>query len=192
MGLQNLAEQLGSFNPKEDKINAGSGNGLPAGEYEVTVEDATHKTFRSGWDCFGFDLSVVAGEYAGSKEQVNLSFAEVSKSGKAIPDFVLERNAKTVMTLGALMGVQVTVDNFLLPNETDIHERLNELLHGHIGAMVHMTITEKPNKKDPNNPFKEYEFSEPQTTMETPEVSDNDLPFGNTDEINVEDDDLPF
>lgn len=192
MSLAELAASLEGFNPKEDKINASSGNGLPAGEYEVVVENAAHKTFKSGWDCFGFDLSVISGEHAGAKEMVNLSFAEVAKSGKQIPDFVLERNAKTVMTLGSLMGVEVPVKTFLLPNETDIHEKLNALLHSHTGALAHMTISERPNKKDPDNPYKEYEFSAPETQMDTPQVSDDAMPFQNTDSINIDDDDLPF
>lgn len=176
MSLAELAQTLGNFDPKEDKINSG-GNGLPAGEYDVVIEDASHRVFESGWDCVSFKFNVTTGDHAGANEILNLSFAETAKSGKQIPDFVLERNLKTVLTLGSLMGVKVPLETFNLPNETDIHEKLGQMLHGEIGAMAHMTITERPNKKDPANPFKEYEFAESEQTADAIEIDDDDMPF---------------
>lgn len=190
MGLQDIANDLKNFDAKNDKVNVSNMNGLPAGEYEVMVENAEHKVYQSGFDCFAVTLNVVTGEHASQKEFINTSFAETSKSGNAIPDFVLERNARMVMKLGALMGVEVSPEVFLLPNETDIHEKLNELLHPEIGKMVHLTIKTRPNKNDPSNPYKEYEFDEPETQIETPEA--DGTPFSNTDQIDIDDDDLPF
>lgn len=190
MGLQDIANDLKNFDAKNDKINVSNMNGLPAGEYEVMVENAEHKVYGSGFDCFAVTLNVVSGEHAGQKEFINTSFAETTKNGNAIPDFVLERNARMVMKLGALMGASVSPEVFLLPNETDIHEKLNELIHPEIGKLVHLTIKTRPNKKDPDNPYKEYEFDEAETKVETPDAGET--PFSNGDQIEIDDEDLPF
>ena len=55
-----------------------------------------------------------------------------------------------------------------------------------------MTITVSPNKKDPDNPYRNYDFApgikvEEPTAKEEP-VSDSD----NNSEPTVDDDDLPF
>lgn len=190
MSLAELAKSIQNYDPKKDKINSG-GNGLPAGTYNVIIEDASHRAFKSGWDCMSFSFKVIDGEHAGQKEVVNLSFAEVAKSGKRIPDFVLERNMKTVITLGHLMKVTVPVSAFLLPNETDIHEELNGLLHSEIGATAKMTIKERENKNNPAEPFKEYEFDESDLQMETPAAKST--PFeNNVEELDLETMDLPF
>lgn len=193
MSLADLAKSLQDFDPKKDNINQSNNNGLPAGEYEVLIEDASHKTFQSGWDCIGFDFSVLTGEFAGRKEIVNLSFAETSKSGKNIPEFVLERNGRTVMALGALMGVTVPVSVFLMDNETDIHEKLGQMLHSEIGETVKMIIKTRPNKNDPDNPYKEYEFKASEQSIETPDVDDSAMPFADSEnQIEISDDELPF
>lgn len=189
MSLAELAQAMENYDPKKDKINGG-GNGLPAGDYNVIIEEAAHKTFRSGWDCLGFTFKVIDGDHAGQKESVNLSFAETAKSGKAIPDFVLERNMKTVITLGHLMNVDVPVKAFLLPNETDIHEELGQLLRSEIGATAKMTISERENKKNPAEPFKEYEFEASNVAMETPAA--DATPFNNAEDLDLENMELPF
>ncbi|CAI2676693.1 hypothetical protein AKUG0403_PHAGE200120 (plasmid) [Apilactobacillus kunkeei] len=88
------------------------------------------------------------------------------------------------------MGVTVSPEVFLLPNETDIHEKLNELIHPEIGNLVHLTIKTRENKNDPDNPYKEYEFDEAETKVETPDA--DATPFSNGDQIEIDDEDLPF
>lgn len=176
MSLADLVNKnLKGFDPRKDNINGG-GNGLPAGDYKVTISEAGHHVYDSGFDCLRFKFEVVEGEHTGESELMNISFAETSSKGNPIPDFVLERNMKTVLTLGSLMKADLDSGMFLLGNETDIHRAIDEKIHGHIGVLVNMNITERPNKKDPSNPYKQYEFSE----AEQPE------------QIDVEDDDLPF
>lgn len=174
MSLRNLAAKgLAGFDPKKDSVDASQG--LPAGKYSTTVSAIEHRSFDSGWDCFGSTFEVVEGEHAGQRENVNISFAETSSKGKAIPDFILDRNIKFVSKLGSFVGVDITADDFAADNETDIHEHLTQKLHDHIGAMMTLVVTTRPNKKDPSNPYTSYDL-EP---MEQPT------------EINVDDDDLP-
>lgn len=174
MSLRDLANKgLAGFDPNKDSVDAPQG--LPAGEYTTTLTAIEHRTFNSGWDCFGTTFEIAEGEYAGRRENVNISFAETSKAGKAIPDFILDRNIKFVSKLGSFIGVDITADDFGMENETDIHEHLANKLHDHIGVLMTLVVTTRPNKKDPSNPYTSYDL-EP---MEQPT------------EINVDDDDLP-
>lgn len=177
MSLRDLASKgLEGFDAKNDSINAPQG--IPAGKYLAAVEKSGHRVFDSGWDAFGVTFEVIEGEYAGRKENVNISFAETSKNGKTIPDFILDRNIKFVAKLGALLGVDVTGDDFGYDNETDIHEHLAQKLHSQAGKFVNLEIIERPNKKDPSNPYRSYDLEEADQP-EIPEVSDNDMPWDN-------------
>lgn len=177
MSLRDLASKgLEGFDAKNDSIEAPQG--LPAGDYNTVVDGIEHRAFDSGWDAFGVTFEVMEGEHTGQKENVNISFAEKSKSGKDIPDFILDRNIKLVAKLGALLGVDITGDDFGFDNETDIHEHLAKKLHGQVGKAVILKVTERPNKKDPSSPFRSYDLEEAEQP-EIPEVSDNDMPWDN-------------
>lgn len=176
MSLRDLANKgLAGFDPNKDSVDAPQG--LPAGEYTTTVSAIEHRSFDSGWDCFGSTFEVVEGEHAGQKENVNISFAETSSKGKAIPDFILDRNIKFVSKLGAFMGVDITADDFAADNETDIHEHLAKKLHDHIGVMVTLVVTTRPNKKDPSNPYTSYDLK-PMEQPEEIDIDDDSLPDG--------------
>ncbi|TPR40429.1 DUF669 domain-containing protein [Apilactobacillus micheneri] len=176
MSLADLVNNnLKDFDPKKDNINGG-GNGLPAGDYKVSISEAGHTVYKSGYDCLKFKFEVIEGEHTGESELMNVSFAETSKKGNPIPDFVLERNMKTILTLSELMDAGVTSDMFLLGNETDIHVAIDKKIHDKVGVVVNMNISERPNKKDPSNPYKEYEFSEAKQP-ENIDIDDEDLPF---------------
>lgn len=176
MSLRNLAAKgLASFDPKKDSVDAPQG--LPAGKYTTTLTVIDHRTFDSGWDCFGTTFEVVEGEYAGRRENVNISFAETSKAGKAIPDFILDRNIKFVSKLGSFVGVDITADDFGMENETDIHEHLANKLYDHVGVLMTLVVTQRPNKEDPSNPFTSYDL-EPMEQPEEINIDDGSLPDG--------------
>lgn len=175
MSLRDFASKgLEGFDAKNDAIS--TPQGLPAGKYLVAVEKIGHRVFDSGWDAFGVTFEVAEGEHTGRKENVNISFAETSKSGKPIPDFVLDRNIKFVAKLGALLGVDITGDDFGYDNETDIHDHLSQKLHGQTGKFVNLEIVERPNKKDPSSPFRSYDLKEAEQP-EIIDVTENDLPW---------------
>lgn len=175
MSLLDLANKtMAEFDPKKDNINAGN-QALPAGEYEMIIENIGHDSFESGWDCLTIVFQVVSGEQVGRKEFNRISFAETAKSGKAIPDFVLDRNIKFVSKLASLTGIPMKADYFA-GNETDVHENLSKALFPSTGQAIKLIITDKPNKKDPDNPFREYELAEA-PKIEEIQVDDNELPF---------------
>lgn len=176
MSLLDLAaDTLDNFDPKKDSVNSGGNQGLPDGDYLAAVEDIKHATFDSGWDCLQIVFSVLDGEHAGEKEFDRISFATMSKKGKAIPDFILSRNIKFVIKLGSLLGVEMKPEYFASDNETDTHETLSQVLAPEKGKTVTLHVKHRPNKKDPDNPYTEYDLD----AAEQPE------------ELNVDDADLP-
>ncbi|WP_288531977.1 hypothetical protein [uncultured Secundilactobacillus sp.] len=194
MSLRDIANEItaSSFDPKTDAVATAAG--LPAGDYTTVVSEISHRVFDSGWDAFNVTFEVVEGEHAGQKENVNISFAEKAKSGKAIPQFILERNMKLVMKLGAFLGVEITPDDFA-DNETDTHENLYQKLRGHEGVAMILKVTVRENKKDPSNPYTSYDLDE----AEQPEELPADDPFASdtasqdaTEPPVVDDSELPF
>lgn len=192
MSLREMAAKgLAGFDPNKDSVEAPQG--LPAGDYKAAVSSIEHRSFDSGWDCFGTTFEVVEGDHAGQKENVNISFAEKSKAGKAIPDFILDRNIKFVSKLGAFSGVDITADDFGGENETDIHEHLANKLHEHIGTLVILKVSVRPNKKDPSNPYTSYDLDQTDQP-EAIDLGDDDLPdsLQNSDKAPMPtDDDAP-
>ena len=108
-----------------------------------------------------------------------------------MPDFVVSRNIRTITKIAAMVGLNVTPELFP-DNETDAYEKLVAAFRPYEGKTLEMTITVTPNKKDPDNPYRNYDFApgikvEEPTAKEEP-VSDSD----NNSEPTVDDDDLPF
>ncbi|MBT9670434.1 hypothetical protein GPK34_00085 [Secundilactobacillus kimchicus] len=182
MSLRDLATAgLDGFDAKHDAVSAPQG--LPAGDYTMSVSDIDHRVFKSGWDAFGVTFEVVEGENVGRKENVNLSFAETTKTGKAIPEFVLDRNIKLVAKLGAMMNIDITGEDFAAENETDIHDHLAQKLRPGLGTIVILKIIETPNKKHPENgPFRNYDLQETEQPDEL-NVDDQELPSNVTDPV---------
>lgn len=177
MSLADLANKaLSDFDPNKDSINDNN-QGLPAGDYVVAVEAVEHHVYEnSGYDCIRTVFQVTTGDHAGEKEYQNISFATKTKSGKAMSDFVLTRNMKFIAKLGALLGQTVEPSIFASGNETDIHDDIAKLLTPGKGTLITLTVTFTPNKKDPDNPYKNYELS-PAEQPEAIEIDDDDMPF---------------
>ena len=172
--LDIAAETLNKFDPKKDSVNAGN-SGLPDGDYLTAVESIEHRTFDSGWDCLQLVFTVLDGEHAGEKEYDRISFATHSKAGKAIPDFILSRSIKFVIKLGDLLGIEMKPEYFAAENETDTHEMLANALAPEKGKSVILCVKHRPNKKDPDNPYVEYDLGAAEQPKVV-EVMDDDLP----------------
>lgn len=172
--LDIAANTLDNFDPKNDSVNSGS-TGLPDGDYLTAVESIEHRSFDSGWDCLQIVFTVLDGDHAGEKEYDRISFATKSKAGKAIPDFILSRSIKFVIKLGSLLGVEMKPEYFASENETDTHEMLANVLAPEKGKSVILHVKHRPNKKDPDNPYVEYDLDATEQP-ETADITDADLP----------------
>lgn len=166
MDLSKLAAStLSNFNAKKDNINGQAE--LPAGTYNTILERAEHRVYQSGYDCLLFVLTVIDGEYVGRKEFVRASLATKKKDGTDMPDFVVSRNIKLIAKLSAQVGLAVTPEMFA-GNETDCYEKISQALYPYKGKPLTMVITESPNKKDPSNPYHNYDFGPAKNAMQMP------------------------
>ena len=155
MDLSKLAAStLSSFDAKKDNVNGQAE--LPAGTYNTILEQAEHRAYDSGYDCLLFVLTVIDGKYVGRKEFVRASLATKKKDGTDMPDFVVSGN------------------------ETDCYEKISQALYPYKGKPLTMVISESPNKKDPSNPYRNYDFGPAKQTMQmpTPEQFNAAMPTG--------------
>ncbi|WP_283582901.1 DUF669 domain-containing protein [Limosilactobacillus difficilis] len=177
------------WDAKKDNINTGYED-IPAGDYTAIMNKAEHfVSKKSGFEALTFDMQVIEGDYAGRHERVFVNLADTKKDGSKMPDFVVDRAIKTVAKVAALSNVNLEDSDFD-GNTTDVIEKIVEKFRGNEGATVKMHISERPNKKDPDNPYRSYDFAEtPEST-----IKDEDLPTGSnsSDDGTANDDALPF
>ena len=169
MGLRERAAQItGSFDAAKNKINGYEG--LPAGDYQMIVQNVQHDNL----DRLSIRSVVIDGtENDGRIEFINLGLDEVTPSGKPLPSFVIDRNIKTIMKLGLVLGIGITDEAW-----DDVGQLVKEFEPA-VGKQFIMHLTLKENKKNPSYPYKEYEFDavkEDPNDLNGVEVDDNDLP----------------
>lgn len=150
------------FNPRTDKVNGGGGL-LGSGTYPVRLETSDLSATKRGDEQVVVTLKVVSGEHADRKEMIFLSFYD------ELPDFVKEKNAKILMALAEFTDV-----NFTNSDLKDEYTTAEALKRG-IGKQLNMNLKVVPNKKNPDYPYRNYEFS----PLEQPENEEQlmDLPF---------------
>lgn len=188
MGLQDAFNKATKdWDAKKDSAN--QSDLIPAGTYQVVLDKTDHPVYDSGWDCLRFSMQVIKGKYASRKEQLRISLATKTKTGKAMPDFVVSRNIRTISKVAAMVGLTVTPELFP-DNETDAYEKLVDAFKPYEGKTLGMTITVTPNKKDPDNPYRNYDFG-PGIKVEEPTAKEEPV-ADKEPEPTVDDDDLPF
>lgn len=180
------------YDPKKDDINSGF-KPIPDGTYTVTLSGVNHGVWeKSGTDFVRFSFDVVTGEQAGRQEHITPILASKKSNGDPMPESVLARSIKMVQKIGAMVGFDVPDKVFMGANESENYEMIqNEFREaGVIGKLLKLTIKSSPNKKDPDNPWRNYKFEEAEqpttASVEDPfkdaatgmEITDDDLPFG--------------
>lgn len=150
------------FDPKKDKINSGGGL-LESGTYPVLLASSDLSATKSGHEQIVITLKVVSGEHAERKEMIFLSFYD------ELPDFVKEKNAKILMKLAEYVGVQFT--------NKDLADELStaDALKAGIGRQLQMELKVVPNKKNPDYPYRNYDFDSLEVSAAEEELMD--LPF---------------
>lgn len=183
-------EATKGWDPKKDSTQMSSN--LPAGDYNVIVEKVDHPVYKSGWDCLRFTMLVFDGEHAGRKEFVQISLAEKKKDGSPLPDFVIAQNIRYVVKIAEMVGLKLTETNFN-GNETDLYENFVQLFKPYTGKSMQMTISTRPNRKDPDNPYRLYDFG-PGKQIETPAADQGSImeQLQNAGTEQVTDENLPF
>ena len=194
MGLLEALNKVKSekFDPKKDDISSGF-QPIPDGTYTVSLSGVNHGVWKnSQTDYIRFSFDVVTGEQAGRQEHITPILASKKSNGDPMPESVLARSIKMVQKIGAMVGFDVPDKVFMGANESEDYEMIqNEFREaGVIGKLLKLTIKSTPNKKDPNNPWRNYKFEEAEqpttANVEDPfkdaatgmEITDDDLPFG--------------
>lgn len=153
------------FDPKTGKIN--EGGLLPSGRYPVRLLTSEHSVnLNNNREQVILTLQVTSG---GSKERQEKLFLVFDND---LPEFVVEKNAKILLAIAEFSNVQFS--------ETDLAntETTAQALKKGIGAQFLMDLKVVPNKKNPDYPYRNYEFEELQTSSENPfEAGEAPLPF---------------
>ena len=159
-----------NFDAKKDSIN--EFKGLPSGDYTVAVSKVEDSTAPWGAEQLSFVLEVVEGEHAGSKEFLRIGLDEVTKTGK--PNPMLETNIRMVMKLAAVLGIEIP--DAAWDDDSLVYENLSKVFQAGVGKTMTMHLKVRPNKKNPEYPYRNYDFDEAEQP-ETTEVTDDQMPF---------------
>ncbi|ERL64017.1 hypothetical protein [Schleiferilactobacillus shenzhenensis] len=189
-------EVLSGFDATKDSAN--SFEGLPSGTYTVIVNTIDHHVTPSGWDGLRIITEVNAGEHVGTKDFNMFNLDETTSTGKKVPDSVISSHIKLIAKLANACGITLKPEDW-----EDIDHLVTAFnFGGAIGKIVTMDLTVRENKKNPQYPYKNYDF-EPAEQPVQPNVSDEDMPSNLSDmpdkkpaaggdPIDIDDDDLPF
>lgn len=194
MGLLEALNKVKSekFDPKKDDINSGF-QPIPDGTYTVTLSGVNHGVWpKSGTDYIRFSFDVVTGDQAGRQEHITPTLASKKTNGEKMSESTLARSIKMITKIGAMVGFDVPDKVFMGANESEDYEMIQEEFRnaGVIGKLLKLTIKSSPNKKNPDNPWRNYKFEEAEqpttANVEDPfkdaatgmEITDDDLPFG--------------
>ena len=166
MGLLDTLKQIkeDGFNPETDRVATNSK--LEAGKYAMRLKSAQTNTDKAGRAQIGIALEVTSGQHKDRLEILYISFDE------GLPPFVLEKNGRTLLKLAAMAGVTFT--NKDLADEYSASEALAK----GIGNQFNMDLTISPNKKNPDYPYRNYDFSPLAASEDFPfDTADMEIPF---------------
>ncbi|MBU7450686.1 hypothetical protein [Leuconostoc citreum] len=191
MGLLDLMNDVKNdgFDPEKDKATVSTNTVWPDGEYTVMIGKLTgyRQNQFFGNDEINIQLEQVEGDLAGSQDFHTLSLETTKSDGSPLPSAVVRKN--TVGTPKEIMQILAVTDTEYTDDDWEDLRTIGERLEDAVGKMLTVEFSSKPNKKNPDYPYKNYNFVRyEQGDMETPN------PFaanGNT-EIDISDDDLPF
>lgn len=162
------------FDPRTGKIN--EGGLLPEGRYPVRLMTSEHAVnLNNNREQVAITLEVTTGNSKGRQEKLWLVF------DNDLPDFVVQQNGKILLSIAEFTGVTFT--------EADLAntETTAQALKKGIGNQFIMDLKVRPNKKNPDYPYRNYEFD--------PLPSGGEADFsklGGTDSSDVGEIDIPF
>ena len=135
---------------KDSGFNAGdainTSTNLETGIYPVRIKQAERREFNRQ-ERANITLEVVSGDHKDRLEFLELNFNDT------LPEFVLEKNGKILLTLIDILGENPTKDQL---QDT---EGLVEYFQSQIGKQFKMDLKLTKNKKNPQYPYRNYEFS---------------------------------
>lgn len=179
------------FDPKKGK-ELNPFERIPEGTYKVSLDGVTHNA-KNDRDFLMLTFLVIEGKYDGRKESVFPTLALTTSKGNPMPNGVISRAISMLQVIGEMVDTPIPDSCFAHDSETDAYEDLANVLHPAIGKVLKMTIKETPNRKDPDHPYRNYEFARAEQPKAL-NVNDDQDPFAKQKDTSLEitDDDLPF
>lgn len=172
--LDQLKKTRENFDPKKDKIN--SFDSLPAGEYPVVLQSSDHQANPyNKLEEARIVLKVVSGDHKDRTEIINLAYAD------DLPEFVVDKNAKILLSLAAFTGVE------LMESDLQSEETIANAMKRGIGKQFKMTLKLSKNKKNPDFPYRNYEFD----GLSQADPAEQQVSF-NADPFDVGEEEIPF
>ena len=169
--LDALKKTKENFDPRKDTINQPMG--LPAGEYAVRLKSSNHEANpHTKREEAAIVLEVISGNHKNMLEFINLNFDD------DLPEFVIDKNAKILLALAEYAGVEFT------ESELQSEQTIAEAMKRGIGKQFKMELKLSKNKKNPDYPYRNYEFSEMKNeftddpfAQNESEIGESDIPF---------------
>lgn len=169
--LDALKKTKENFDPRKDTINQPMG--LPAGEYAVRLKSSNHEANpHTKREEAAIVLEVISGNHKNMLEFINLNFDD------DLPEFVIDKNAKILLALAEYIGVQFT------ESELQSEQTIAEAMKRGIGKQFKMELKLSKNKKNPDYPYRNYEFSEMKNeftddpfAQNESEIGESEIPF---------------
>ena len=169
--LDALKKTKENFDPRKDTINQPMG--LPAGEYAVRLKSSNHEANpHTKREEAAIVLEVISGNHKNTLEFINLNFDD------DLPEFVIDKNAKILLALAEYIGVQFT------ESELQSEQTIAEAMKRGIGKQFKMELKLSKNKKNPDYPYRNYEFSEMKNeftddpfAQNESEIGESEIPF---------------
>lgn len=175
------------FDPKEGK-EYNPYERIPDGTYLMSFDNVNHNA-KGDRDFLMLAFTVVQGEQEGKQESIFPSLAQTKSNGEPMPSFVLARNISMIQVIGEMLNNPIPDSCFNFENESEAYEALVDAFKPAEGRILEITIETTPNKKNPQFPFRNYEFKK----HEQPKIAKAEDPFaGSGDTVEVNDSDLPF
>lgn len=176
MSLRDLANQtLEGFNPATDKASQQEQEGLPAGEYDVALNNIQFQVFDSGYECISIDAEVLVGDEAGRHEFININLDPdfVTSAGVKLYEeypFMLTQNIKYISQLAFAVGVQLQDEDW-----EDMVSLAQAFQEQEAKGKQFILEVEKSQNKAKTKEYTNYVFAAYED--EGVEISDEDLPF---------------
>ena len=169
--LDALKKTKENFDPRKDTINQPMG--LPAGEYAVRLKSSNHEANpHTKREEAAIVLEVISGNHKNMLEFINLNFDD------DLLEFVIDKNAKILLALAECIGVQFT------ESELQSEQTIAEAMKRGIGKQFKMELKLSKNKKNPDYPYRNYEFSEMKNeftddpfAQNESEIGESEIPF---------------
>lgn len=178
MSLKELANQtLENFDPATDDASQQESEGLPAGEYDVVLNNIQFQVYDSGYECIAVDAEVLVGDHAGQHEFININLDPDFETNEGIRlydeyPFLLKQNIKYISQLAFAVDVTLETDDW-----EDMVSLAEAFFEQEAKGQQFILEVKKSTNKAKTKEYTNYVFAKYADDVEEYDISDEDVPF---------------